>query len=35
VFVRELMPDEAVKLRRIARQSKVFALRQRAQIVLA
>jgi transposase len=35
VFVRELMPDEAVKLRRIARRSKVFALRQRAQIVLA
>jgi Winged helix-turn helix len=35
VFVRELMPDEAVKLRRISRQSKVFALRQRAQIVLA
>jgi len=35
VFVRELMPEEAVKLRRISRQSKVFALRQRAQIVLA
>jgi transposase len=35
VFVRELVPEEAVKLRRISRQSKVFALRQRAQIVLA
>ena len=35
VFVRELSPEEAVKLRRISRQSKVFALRQRAQIVLA
>jgi hypothetical protein len=35
VFVRELMSDEAVRLRRISRQSKVFALRQRAQIVLA
>jgi transposase len=35
VFVRELTPEEAVKLRRISRQSKVFALRQRAQIVLA
>jgi transposase len=29
------MPDEAVKLRRILRQSKEFVLRQRAQIVLA
>lgn len=35
VFVRGLTEEEAVKLRRIARQSKVFALRQRAQIVLA
>jgi len=35
VFVRDLTPDEAVKLRRISRQSKVFALRQRAQILLA
>lgn len=35
VFVRELLPEEAQKLRRISRQSKVFALRQRAQIVLA
>jgi len=35
VFVRELSPEEALKLRRVSRQSKVFALRQRAQIVLA
>lgn len=35
VFVRDLSEGEAVKLRRISRQSKVFALRQRAQIVLA
>jgi transposase len=35
VFVRPLTGEEAVKLRRISRQSKVFALRQRAQIVLA
>jgi len=35
VFVRELSPEEVLKLRRISRQSKVFALRQRAQIVLA
>ena len=35
VFVRDLAPDEAVKLRRISRQLKVFALCQRAQIVLA
>ena len=35
VFVRDLSEEEAVKLRRISRQSKVFALRQRAQIVLA
>jgi transposase len=35
VFVRELSVEEAQKLRRISRQSKVFALRQRAQIVLA
>ncbi len=35
VFVRDLSEDEAVKLRPVSRQSKVFALRQRAQIVLA
>jgi transposase len=35
VFVRALTPEEAVRLRRVSRQSKVFALRQRAQILLA
>ena len=35
VFVRELTLEEVVKLRRMSRQSKVFGLRQRAQIVLA
>jgi transposase len=35
VFVRELTPDEGVRLRRMSRQSKVFAIRQRAQILLA
>jgi len=35
VFVRPLTGEEAVKLRRMSRQSKVFAIRQRAQIVLA
>lgn len=35
VFVRSVSGEEAVKLRRISRQSKVFALRQRAQILLA
>lgn len=35
VFVRELSVEEAQRLRRISRQSKVFALRQRAQILLA
>lgn len=35
VFVRELLPEEAQRLRRMSRQSKVFALRQRAQILLA
>jgi len=35
VFVRGLAEDEAVRLRGISRQSKVFALRQRAQILLA
>lgn len=35
VFVRELTEEEALRLRRVARHSKVFALRQRAQIVLA
>ena len=35
VFVRELSLEEGVQLRRLSRQSKVFATRQRAQIVLA
>ena len=35
VFVRALSEDEAQKLRRISRQSKVFVWRQRAQILLA
>lgn len=35
VFVRPLVPEEAQRLRRVSRQSKVFALRQRAQILLA
>jgi transposase len=35
VFVRDLSPEEGVRLRRVSRQSKVFALRQRAQIILA
>jgi transposase len=35
VFVRDLLPEEAQRLRRVSRQSKVFALRQRAQILLA
>ena len=35
VFVRDLSPEEALGLRRISRQSKVFALRQRAKILLA
>lgn len=35
VFVRDLTGKEGLKLRRLSRQSKVFALRQRAQIVLA
>ena len=35
VFVRDLTPEEAQRLRRTSRQSKVFALRQRAQILLA
>ena len=35
VFVRDLSPEESGRLRRISRQSKVFALRQRAQIILA
>lgn len=35
VFVRPLSEEEGVRLRRISRQSKVFALRQRAQILLA
>jgi hypothetical protein len=35
VLVGSLSADEAAQLRRISRQSKVFALRQRAQIILA
>lgn len=35
MFVRPLNEEEGVRLRRISRQSKVFALRQRAQILLA
>ena len=35
VFVRNLSPDEAARLRQMSRRSKVFALRQRAQIILA
>lgn len=35
IFVRNLTEDEAARLRRMSRQSKVFALRQRAQILLA
>lgn len=35
IFVRDLVPEEADRLRRMSRQSKVFALRQRAQILLA
>ena len=32
IFVRELTGDESVRLRRMSRQSKVFALRQRATL---
>lgn len=35
VFVRELSVEEGQRLRRLSRSSKVFAVRQRAQIVLA
>ena len=35
VFVREVLPEEGERLRRLSRGSKVFAVRQRAQIVLA
>jgi hypothetical protein len=35
VFVRDLSAEEATRLRRISRQSKVFALRLRAQTLLA
>jgi transposase len=35
VFVRELTAEEAARLRRLSRQSKVFAVRQRAQVLLA
>ena len=33
MFVRDLSPEEAQRLRRVSRQSKVFGLRQRAQIL--
>ncbi len=35
VFVRELAPEEGQKLRNLSRRSKHFAVRQRAQILLA
>ena len=35
VFVRELSPEEVLQLRRVSRRSTVFALRQRAQVLLA
>lgn len=35
VFVRELTPEEGTKLRSLSRRSKYFAIRQRAQILLA
>lgn len=35
VFVTDLTPDEAQRLKRLSRRSKVFATRQRAQILLA
>jgi transposase len=35
VFVRDLSPEEGAQLRRLSRQSRVFAVRQRAQILLA
>lgn len=35
VFVRELTPEEGVKLRNVSRRHKQFAIRQRAQILLA
>jgi transposase len=35
VYVRELTPEEGQQLRRLSRRSKVFATRQRAQILLA
>lgn len=35
MFVRDLTPKEARHLRTISRRSKIFALRQRAQIILA
>ena len=35
IFVRNLSPDEGARLRRLSRQSKVFAIRQRAQVLLA
>jgi hypothetical protein len=33
--VRSLLAEEVLRLRRISRHSKMFALRQRAQILLA
>jgi hypothetical protein len=35
VFVRELRPDEGPRLKRLSRQSRVAATRQRAMILLA
>jgi transposase len=35
VFVRDLTSEEGARLRQLSRRSKVFAIRQRAQIVLA
>lgn len=35
VFVRDLSEEEVIRLRRMSRRSKVFALRQRSQILLA
>ena len=35
VFVRDLEPDEARRIRDLSREGKTFAQRQRAQIVLA
>jgi hypothetical protein len=35
VFVRELSPGEGAQLRQLSRRHKQFAIRQRAQILLA